>query len=167
MFSNLSQGSILYGIEVKDNKVDIFTAPIIKVSTPKPVFPNNNYGQMPQLVVDITATVGGEQREFKQVPSNAAIADFGCQSFILADCKESINSYLDSIIQNSERKIAEADLCRERLVGYKTAYNKLNSVNTGNNDSYTKNLENKVDRLEEMLKQFIAASSNKVENNNV
>lgn len=161
MFSNLAQGSILYGIEVKDNIVDVFTAPVISVSNPKPVFPNNNYGQMPQLVVDITATVNGEKKEFKQVPSNASIADFGCQTFILADSKDSINSYLDSIIQNSERKIAEAEHCKSRLESYKTAYNKLNANNIQASDSYTKALEQKVDRLEQVLSEFIAMNKNK------
>lgn len=160
MFSNLAQGSILYGIEVKNNEVDVFTAPVISVSTPKPIFTNNNYGQMPQLVVDIIATVAGERREFKQVPSNAAIADFGSQAFILADSKESINSYLDSIIQNSERKITEAEACKDRLSSYKQAYNKLNLNSIASDNDYTKNLEQKVDKLEQILMEFITLSKN-------
>jgi hypothetical protein len=161
MFSNLAQGSILYGIEVKNNEVNVFTAPVISVSTPKPVFTNNNnYGQMPQLVVDIIATVAGERREFKQVPSNAAIADFGSQAFILADSKESINSYLDSIIQNSERKIAEAEACKDRLSSYKQAYNKLNINSITSDNDYTKNLEQKVDKLEQIIMEFITLSKN-------
>lgn len=163
MFSNLAQGSILYGIEVKNDNVDVFTAIVTNISSPKPIFVNNSYSQIPQLVVDITANVNGEKREFKQVPSNAAIADFGSQTFILADSKESINSYLDSIIQNSERKIAEAESCKSVLTSYKTAYNKLNNSTNTLNDSYTKALEDKVDKLEQMLTEFITLTKN--ENN--
>ena len=160
MFSNLAQGSILYGIEVKNNEVEVFTAPVINVSSPKPIFTNNGYSQMPQLVVDIIATVSGERREFKQVPSNAAIADFGNQTFILADSKESINSYLDSIIQNSEKKIAEAEACKDRLTSYKQAYNKLNVTNISNDNEYTKSLEQKVDKLEQIIMEFSTVSKN-------
>ena len=91
MFSNLAQGSILYGLETKD-ELKVFTAPITSVSLPRPLFTQNTFGQMPVTVVDITATVNGEKREFKQVPGNTSIANFGQDAFILADSKESLNS---------------------------------------------------------------------------
>ena len=75
MFSNLSKGSVLYGLETK-GEIKMFTAPVDSVTIQYPKHMNNTFGQLPEMVVDIVATVNGERREFKQVPSNSAIADF-------------------------------------------------------------------------------------------
>ena len=80
MFSNLAQGSILYGLETKD-EIKVFTAPITNVSLPRPMLNNTTFGQLPQMTIDITATVNGEKREFKQLPGNTTIANFGSDAF--------------------------------------------------------------------------------------
>ena len=81
MFSNLSKGSVLYGLETKGS-ITLFTAPIESVTIPYPKQRNNIFGQLSDMVVDIVATVNGERREFKQVPSNSAIADFGPETIV-------------------------------------------------------------------------------------
>ena len=74
MFSNLSKGSILYGLETKGD-MKFFTAPIESVSLPRPKNYNSTFGQIPEFVIDIVTIVNGERREFKQVPTNTTIAD--------------------------------------------------------------------------------------------
>ena len=54
MFSNLSKGSVLYGLETKGG-IKFFTAPIESVSFPRPKGINTTFGQLPEMVVDIVA----------------------------------------------------------------------------------------------------------------
>lgn len=165
MFSNLAQGSIIYGLETNDN-IKHFTAYVIEVSPARPAFNNNtnNYSQFPQPTVNIIVTVNGEKREFKQVPGNAAIANFGSESFILADSKDSLNSYIESMLQTSKSYIANADKYKELIPKYEAVYEELNPNFKSSGDNHVKALEEKVDKLENYLKQIIALS--KSENNN-
>jgi hypothetical protein len=154
MFSNLAQGSILYGLETKD-KLKAFTAPITSISLPRPLFTQNTFGQVPTTVVDIIATVNGEKREFKQVPGNTSIANFGQDAFILADSKESLNSYIESMLQNSRNIVASVDKHKALITQYESAYKELNpSISIGNDDSAVKALESKVDKLETLIKEY-------------
>lgn len=154
MFSNLAQGSILYGLETKD-KVKVFTAPITSVSLPRPLFTQNTFGQMPTSVVDITATVNGEKREFKQVPGNTTIANFGQDAFILADSKESLNSYIESMLQNSKNIVASVDKHKALISQYESAYKELNpNISISNDNGAVKILEDKVDKLENLIREY-------------
>lgn len=80
MFSNLSKGSVLYGLDRRD-KIKWFTASIEKVTPGMSKTTPNMFGQFPELRLDIIANINGEQKEFQQVPGNNAIADFGEKSF--------------------------------------------------------------------------------------
>ena len=51
MFSNLSKGNVLYGLDLSGDKMTYFNATIEEA---KPAFPVN-MGQIPGSVVDITA----------------------------------------------------------------------------------------------------------------
>lgn len=154
MFSNLAQGSILYGLETKD-KIKIFTAPITSVSLPRPLLTQNTFCQIPQSVVDITATVNGEKREFKQVPGNVSIANFGQDAFILADNKESLNSYIESMLQNSRNIVASVDKHKALISQYEEAYKELNpNISIGNDDSAVKALREEVNELKGIIKEY-------------
>ena len=162
MFSNLAQGSILYGLETKD-ELKVFTAPITSISLPRPLLLNNTFGQVPQTVVDITATVNGEKREFKQVPGNTTIANFGQDAFILADSKESLNAYIESTLQNSRNIVNSIDKHKSIIEQYEKAYKDLNpNIAINGNDSAVKKLEDRMDKFENYLKEIIAL--NKKEN---
>lgn len=154
MFSNLSQGSILYGLETKDT-LKVFTAPITSVSLPRPLLTQNTFGQLPQTVVDIVATVNGEKREFKQVPGNTSIANFGQDAFILADSKESLNSYIESMLQNSRNIVASVDKHKALISQYENAYKELNpNIIVNTDDSAVKALREEVNELKGMIKEY-------------
>ena len=154
MFSNLAQGSILYGLETKDT-IKVFTAPIMSVSLPRPLLTQNTFGQIPTTVVDITATVNGEKREFKQVPGNTSIANFGQDAFILADSKESLNSYIESMLQNSRNIVASVDKHKALISQYEAAYKELNpSISIGSDDSAVKALREEVNELKGLIKEY-------------
>ena len=77
MFSTLSKGNVLYGLD-KTDKIKWFTASVENVT---PTIGNQNpsmFGQMPELRLDIVCNINGEQKTFQQVPSNSAIAYLTC-----------------------------------------------------------------------------------------
>lgn len=157
MFSNLSQGSILYGLETKDT-LKVFTAPITSVSLPRPLLTQNTFGQLPQTVVDIVANVNGEKREFKQVPGNTTIANFGQDAFILADSKESLNSYIESMLQNSKNIVASVEKHKALITQYEEAYKELNPrVAISSDDGAVKKLEDRIGKLEDSINQILTA----------
>jgi hypothetical protein len=94
MFSNLSQNSILYVLDT-NNSPKVLSGPVERVTIPRPKY--NTFNPNMEMVVDIFATINGERREFKGVP-NSTIANFGNDSFILADSRESLNSYINAMM---------------------------------------------------------------------
>lgn len=103
MFSNLSRGSILQGID-RINGMRWFTGSIERVT---PTVNNiqqsfSSFGQFPLVNVDIVANVDGRQREFRGIPGNNSVADFGEESIILADNKDALYNYAKSLLKVSE-----------------------------------------------------------------
>ena len=94
MFSNLSQNSILYVLDI-NNSPKVLSGPVERVTMPRPKY--NTFNPNMEMVVDIFATINGERREFKGVP-NSTIANFGNDSFILADSRQSLNSYINAMM---------------------------------------------------------------------
>ena len=110
MFSSLSKGSILHGIDKRGGEMKWFTGSVDRIS---PSIGNqypSAYGQMPTLNVDIVAIINGEQREFKGVHANDAIADFGQDSFVIADNKDYLYNYVKSLLKTSEDIVAEDNI---------------------------------------------------------
>lgn len=136
MFSNLTKGSIIYGLETKD-KIRPFTAIVSNISLPRSNFNNTTFGQLPETVVDIIATVNGENREFKKVPGSSSIANFGADAFLLADSKETINAYINSMRQNSKNIVNSVPKHEALITEYTDAYNYFNPEQADKLDSKT------------------------------
>lgn len=165
MFSNLAQGSILYGLETKD-EIKVFTAPITNISLPRPMLNNATFGQLSQMTIDITATVNGEKREFKQLPCNTTIANFGSDAFILADSKESLNNYIESMLQNSRTIVASVDKHKALIEQYEKAYNQLNPNHSNIGDKEVKELRSEVNDLKSQIQKLVELQTKLVNGNN-
>lgn len=153
MFSNLSKGSVLYGLDRRD-KVKWFTASIESITPVYSKTSPNMFGQVPELRLDVVANINGERREFKQVPSNNAIADFGENSFIIADNKDSLFNYTKKLLEDSQRVIDSYDFHKNRIPEYKQV---LNELMPGMRDSAeVKELKNEVSSLKSQLAEAIA-----------
>lgn len=127
MFSNLSKGSILYGLDCSNNDMKYFTATI---DDAKPAFPMK-VGQLPGTVMDITAMRDGETLSFKQIPSNNAIADYGNNGFLLADSKDSLVNYINAKLQASKNIVNSYDENKKLIEEYETILSDINpSVNS-------------------------------------
>ena len=96
MFSNLTQNSVIYIMDL-NNSPKITSGLVESISLPRPKY--NGFNPTFETVVDIVANIAGERREFKGVPNNA-VADFGEAAFILAENKEVLGSYINSMLQN-------------------------------------------------------------------
>jgi hypothetical protein len=125
MFSNLTKGSIIYGLETKGS-IKPFTALVTNVSLPRSNYNSNTFGQLPEVVIDITATVDGVNRVFKQVPGNSSIANFGSDVLLIADSKETINAYISSMLQNSKNIVKSVSKHEALIAEYSDAYNYFN-----------------------------------------
>ena len=152
MFANLSQNSILYILEVKD-KPKLSTGTVNTVSLPLPRPQYATFGQMMETVVDITATVDGEKREFKRVPSNTSIANFGPESFILADSKEAMNSHISTALQNSKNIVESVNKHKQLITDYEELLEELNPNLKADRekDRAIQTLQDQVSELKQML----------------
>ena len=163
MFSNLSQGNILYGLDTRGD-FKTFAAPITKASAPYPSYVNNNGVQVPCMVIDISTTINGENREFKQVPSNISIADFGSIGFVLADSKDSLKVHVNSMVDAKRQRVNNIEVEKKLLEQYSNIADELN----GNSAIRQENEEIKALRAElaeyrDAMKELIALR--KSENN--
>ena len=149
MFSNLSQNSILYVLDINGTP-KILSGPIERVTIPRPKY--NSFNPNMEMVVDIVATLNGERREFKGVPNNT-IADFGDDSFVLAENKDVLNSYINAMLQNSKSIIDSIDKHKQRVEKYEVALQELNpSIKADREkDKAIQSLQDQVSELKQLL----------------
>jgi hypothetical protein len=150
MFTNLSQNSILYILETKD-KPKLSTGTVSNVSLPRPQYAT--FGQTLETVMDIVAIVDGERREFKRVPCNNTIANFGPDAFVLADSKEAMNSFVSAAYQNSKNIVDSHEKHKQLMVDYGEILEELNPALRADKekDKAIQTLQEQVSELKQML----------------
>ena len=154
MFSNLTQNSILYVLDLNSNP-KILSGPIESVSLPRPKY--NTFNPNMEMVVDITATIAGERREFKGVP-NTSIANFGDAAFIIAENKDALNSYITSMMQNSKTILGSMKKHEKLVADYEEALSELNP-NAADNKAI-ESLQNQVNTLQDSIKVLLEKLGN-------
>lgn len=149
MFSNLSQNSILYILDLRSNP-KILSGPIERISIPRPKY--NTFNPNMEMVVDIVANINGERREFKGVPNNT-IADFGEDAFVLAESKDVLNSYVHSMLQNSKNIVNSIEKHQNLILQYEEAIQELNPDIKASieNDKAIKDLKDEISELKQMI----------------
>ena len=159
MFSNLSPNSILYVLDLNSSP-KVLSGPIERVSIPRPKY--NTFNPNMEMIVDIIATINGERREFKGVP-NGAIANFGTDAFVLAENKESLNSYINAMIQNSKSIIESVEKHKTLVSNYEEALTELNpSIKADREkDKAIQSLQSQVAELKDMLLSMTKAETSK------
>ena len=154
MFSTLSKGNVLYGLDRTDS-IKWFTASVENVT---PTIGNQNssmFGQMPELRLDIVCNINGERKTFQQVPSNSAIADFGDKSFVIADNKDSLYNYIKSLKDKSKAIVESAPYHESLIPQYDNVLNELMPGSAGNSDE-VKALKDEVGSLKSQLAEAIS-----------
>jgi hypothetical protein len=153
MFSNLSKGNVLYGLDRTDG-VKQFTATVENVIPTTGSLTPNMFGQMPEVRLNIVCNINGIQKTFQQVPSNNAIADFGDNSFVIADNKDSLFSYTKTLRQKSKAIVDSAPYHEALIPQYDDVLNEL-MPGSANNDE-VKALRNEVGSLKSQLAEAIS-----------
>ena len=142
-----------------NNSPKVLSGPIESVSLPRPKY--NTFNPNMEMIVDITATIAGERREFKGVP-NTSIANFGDAAFILAESKDALSSYVSSMLQNSKSILSSMDKHKKLVSDYETALEELNpSVKS---DNKIQDLQSKVDMLQNSMEQLLNRLNEKTSN---
>lgn len=159
MFSNLSQNSILYILDLR-SEPRVLSGPIEKVSIPRPKY--NTFNPNMEMIVDIIATINGERREFKGVP-NSSLANFGEDAFVLAESKDVLNSYINAMLQNSRSIINSVEKHQKLVTEYEEALQELNPDIRASkeNDKAIQTLQDQVDALQKGMQQMLAIMTKK------
>ena len=161
MFSNLSKGSVLYGLDTTGD-MKYFTAPIESVSLPYPKYKVSTYGQAPEMVMDIIAIVNGERKEYKQVPSMTTVADFSPMTFILADNKDSLANHIKSLRQASQDVLNSVAEHEARIPKYDRILGEIDP-NTAN-DNAVKELKGQVETMQSQMQEMLSLLKQKTTN---
>lgn len=149
MFSSLTPNSILYVLDL-NNSPKVLSGPIENVSLPRPKY--NTFNPNMEMIVDITATIAGERREFKGVP-NTSIANFGDSNFVLAENKEVLGSYISSMLQNSRSIVNSMEKHQKLIENYEIALGELNPSVKDN--KAIESLQNQVNTLQDSIKVLL------------
>lgn len=161
MFSNLSKGSVLYGLDRKNGNKP-FTATIDNVSLPRPRFNQNTFGQIPEYVIDIVAIIGGERKEFQQVPNNNVVADFGPNSLVISDSKDSLINHIKALRQESKGVVDSAPMHQEWIPQYDAALSELDPATA--NDNAVKELRGQVESMQNQMQEMLSLLKQKTIN---
>jgi hypothetical protein len=161
MFSNLSKGSVLYGLDTK-GEVKLFTATVDTVSMPRPKYMQNTFGQLPEMVLDIVANVNGERKEYKEVPTNNVIADFGPDTFVLSDSRDSLMNYIRSQLQRSKDIVNSADKHKSLIPQYEQVLGELDPASA--NDNAVKELRGQVESMQSQMQEMLSLLKQKTTN---
>ena len=156
MFSSLSRGSILQGIDRTDG-MKWFTGSVERViPTASNMQQPFNIGQFPIVNVDIVANIDGKQREFRGVPGTNSIADFGEDSVILADNKDALYNYAKSLLRISEEATDSDNIKKHERwkQQFKEVLSEMVPGSTSNDE--VKELKNEVSSLKSQLAEAIS-----------
>lgn len=154
MFSTLSKGNVIYGLDRTDS-IKWFTASVEKVTPSLGGYTSNMFGQMPELRLDIVCNINGDKKTFQQVPSNNAIADFGEKSFVIADNKDSLYNYIKTLKDKSKAVVDSAPYHESLLPQYDEVLDEL-MPGSANGSNEVKALKEEVGSLKLQLSEAIA-----------
>ena len=137
------------------NNPKVLSGPVERVSVPRPKY--NTFNPNMEMVVDITATVNGERREFKGVP-NGSLANFGDDAFVLAENKDVLNSYVSAMLQNSRSVVNSIEKHQKLITEYEEALQELNPdiKASKENDKAIQSLQDQVNALQQGMQQMLA-----------
>lgn len=116
MFSALRQGAVIYILDkgetpsVKIGQVESVTQPRPKYGTFNPTIP---FTANAETIVDISAKVDNEKKDFVGVPSNASIHGYG--NVVISETRDAMISEINGLLQTSMSIIDSIDYHRKMI----------------------------------------------------
>lgn len=163
MFQSVRQNSPFYILDKGENK-SLKVASVESVTNPQPryntSYPMQPYGA-PDMVVDIVVRIGEEKQEFKMLPANLSIANFGNAGIVVSDDRQAMCSEIDAWVKTSQNHLDSnpyhEDVIRKggemilqlnpQLAKEKAQEDRLNT------------LESKFDKMMDMMSDVLEAKS--------
>lgn len=117
MFSGLRQNSLFYILD-KGEELNLKVGQVVSVSNPQPKYnqyvPTQTFAQ-PETTVDVKVKIGDETLDFKQLPSNLSIANFGQNGVVVSESKEAMSAEVESMLRTS-RGVIESIPYHEKVI---------------------------------------------------
>lgn len=175
MFQSLRQSNIFYILQ-KGEKPELKVGQVLSVSNPQPKYgqyvPGQAFGQNVETVVDVSVRVGEETMEFKQLPANLSIANFGQNGVVVSENREAMNAEVESMLRTSRQALESVPYHQEviascdiilRELNPQLAKEKQQEEKIGVLEQKVSSVENNLLDIKDMLSKALSSSSN---NNN-
>lgn len=156
MFSTLRKGATVYILDKTSDPV-VKIGYVENVTMPRPMYPTYNpalsFGTNMRTVVDVTARIDNEQKEFS-VPSDLSVHSYG--DYTLSESKEALISEVDSIMQNSKNVLESVDQHQKTVKWCENVLKDLNPVyaREQERDSAIDSLTHQVDSIQTTLNRL-------------
>ena len=127
MFQQLIPNSQIFILH-RANTLSIETGFVTSVSIPRPKYLSQPLNNNQLMVVDISATVGGQPMNYTQLDAGADIAESlsNGENIVIATSKEAMNAKIASLKQISQDVIGSVDLHKNLIVEYDKILQELN-----------------------------------------
>lgn len=146
MFQGLRSNSLFYILE-KGDDLNLKIGHVVSVSNPQPKynqFTSPNYGNQPEMVVDVKVKIGEENIEFKQLNANMNIANSG--NVVVSDSKEAMSAEVEGLLRSSKQIIESVPYHEKVIESCDTMLRELNPQ-----FAKEKEQEEKIGMLEEKM----------------
>ena len=156
MFQNLRQGSLFYVLD-KDEEPKLKIGQVISVSQPTPKY-NTSFPAPTgfEMVVDVSVKVDSETMDFKGLPSNLSIANFGARGMVVSESKEAMSAEVESMLKTSQQAIDSIPYHQKVLASCDDILRELNPQFAKEKEQEEKigALENKIVGMESSLSEI-------------
>lgn len=141
MFGALRQNSYLYILD-KNDGLKLKIGQVVSISSVQYTSINPT--------VDITVKVNNDTLEFKQVPSNLSIANYGNDNIIISESSESMSNEVETLVNVSKKAINEVSYHNSVIESGEDILAQLNPKIAKEKEQEAKisKLESKVDNIE-------------------
>ena len=165
MFQGLRPNSIFYVLDMSGEPV-LKIGQVVSVSNPQSKFPTYQPGQMSmqgtETTVDIKVKMQDGEAEFKQLPSNAQIANSG--TLVVSESREAMLSEVEALLKMSRDVLASKDYHEkvvascEKIRGVlnpQIAKEKAQEERIGNLEADVSGMKGTLDNIESMLQKVL------------
>ena len=126
MFQSLRANNQIYIFHKGPNPV-LETGTVVNVTPPVPKYQIPPvYGQPQEMVVDLVVKVNGQDTNYRQLPANLDIADFGSGGIVLSVSREAMNAEVLSYKNKSIDAINSVDVHKGIIAGCNKILESLN-----------------------------------------
>ena len=150
MFSALRQGSVIYILE-KGESPSLKVGQVVSITQPNY---SNNF-LMNGSTIDISAKVGDQNMDFKNVPSSQSVTNYN--NVIITETKELMSSEVDNMLQSSKSIVDSVAYHNNVIASCEEILKNLNPrfAREKERDEDISNLKNKIGGIESKMDKIL------------